>query len=253
VIQKPKNWNNMAFYQKIAHYGRFLTREHSIYVDKLRAKEIVKEMCKDCIYPIHVPRVVRVIENIEDIRESDLNENYLIKGSHGCKYNINIDKHTTIDSVKKQLKSFNQIFNPYHSEKQYTFLQPKFFIEEKINDFYTGVSGKAGVFMIRCIYGKPISIGIIIGNKMNNYDIEWNPINLEIPSRIFNAEEIKEEVSKMIELSKILSSPFEFVRLDFYLDQHRDIYFSEFTLTPSGGKMVYPNHKIEYELGKSWV
>lgn len=247
VIQKPKNWNQMAFYQKIAYYGRFLTKEHSIYVDKLKAKEIVKEICGDAIC---VPRVVRVIENIEDINESDLNEMYIIKGSHGCKYNININQKTTVDYVKKQLKSFNSIFNPYKNEKQYTFLTPQFFIEEKIDDFYTGRSGKAGVFMIRCIYGNPVSIGVIVDNKMNNYDIDWNPINIEMKIDI---NDIKEDVSRMIELSKKLSAPFEFVRMDFYLDKKRDIYFSEFTFTPSGGKMVYPNHKIEYELGKTWI
>lgn len=253
VISKPKNWEKLAFYQKIQYYGKHLTEEHAMYVDKIKAKEIVSQISQKYGKKICIPQVIRVLKNIEDIRESDLNKNHMIKGSHGCKYNINMDEKTTIDSVKKQLFSFNRIFNPYKDEKQYTFLKPQFFIEEKVNDFYTGKTGKAGVFMIRCIYGNPVSIGIIIGDKMNNYDIHWNPINIEISPSVFKIDEVKDNVEKMIELATILSHPFEFVRMDFYLSQDREIYFSEFTFTPSGGKMVYPSHKIEYELGKTWI
>jgi hypothetical protein len=56
----------------------------------------------------------------------------------------------------------------------------------------------------------------------------------------------------MIELAEILSAPFEFVRIDFYLSSDRKIYFSEYTFTPSGGYRFYTNN-IEAELGKLWL
>ena len=50
------------------------------------------------------------------------------------------------------LKKYNKNYNPHGNENQYKFLNPSFFIEEKIDDFYSGKSGEAVVFMIRCIY-----------------------------------------------------------------------------------------------------
>ncbi len=103
--------------------------------------------------------------------------------------------------------------------------------------------------MIRCIYGKAVSIGIGYNEYMNNYYIDWTPIKIGIPFTI----EKMEEVEKMKVLAEKLSQRFEFVRVDFYLGKDKKIYFSEFTFTPSAGNMVYPTHTIEYELGKSWI
>jgi len=69
-IKKPYNWEKLAFYQKIYYYGMHLTKEHSIYVDKIKAKDIVKDICGD---KIEVPKIIRIIKNIEDIGHEDLN------------------------------------------------------------------------------------------------------------------------------------------------------------------------------------
>ena len=55
----------------------------------------------------------------------------------------------------------------------------------------------------------------------------------------------------MIELSKLLSMPFEFVRIDFYISADSDIYFSEFTFTPSAGYQLYSD-QIEEKFGALW-
>ena len=103
--------------------------------------------------------------------------------------------------------------------------------------------------MVRCIYGTPVSIGIIHRGKMNNYYLDWRPIHLEIPDEV---QIPKTDVEKMIEYARTLSAPLEFVRVDFYLDADHVIYFSEFTLTPSAGRPVYPSQAVEMELGKTW-
>ena len=46
-FKKPPNWTNLAFYHKIKYYGKMLTQEYSEYVDKLKAKDIVKKICGD--------------------------------------------------------------------------------------------------------------------------------------------------------------------------------------------------------------
>ena len=59
------------------------------------------------------------------------------------------------------------------------------------------------------------------------------------------------ELDKMINLSRILSKPFEFVRIDFYISKNSDIYFCEFTFTPNSGFQVYSDD-IEFKLGTLW-
>ena len=53
-------------------------------------------------------------------------------------------------------------------------------------------------------------------------------------------------------ISTILSAPFEFVRMDFYIDIEDKIYLSEYTFTPAAGFQYY-SCKVEKELGKIWI
>lgn len=245
-VPKPRGWSSLAFHEKIQHYGRHLTREHARFVDKLDAKRIVEEMCEG---EVKTARVVRVLSSPSDVLEDDIHHDHLVKGAHGCKFNVDLARVSAPRAVQALLRRFNRCFNPFGGERQYTFLSPRFFIEEKINCFHTGRSGQATVYMVRCIRGEPVSIGIIHQGRMNNYYLDWRPIHIEIPEEV---EIPTEDVEKMIQHARRLSQPLEFVRVDFYLDVDRIIYFSEFTLTPSAGRAVYPTRAIEMELGQSW-
>lgn len=245
TLPKPAGWSSFAFFEKIQYYGRRLTDAHARFVDKLEAKRIVEEMCGGAV---KTARVVRVLSSPSDVHEDDVNPDHLVKGAHGCKFNVDLATVRSIPRIQRLLASFNKCFNPLGGERQYTFLSPRFFIEEKINCFHTGRSGQATVYMVRCIYGNPVSIGIIHRGKMNNYYLDWRPIHLEIPAEVPIP---REDVERMIESARLLSAPFEFVRVDFYLDVDHTIYFSEFTLTPSAGRPVY-SLPVELELGKTW-
>jgi len=58
---------------------------------------------------------------------------------------------------------------------------------------------------------------------------------------------------KMISLAEKLSSPFEYVRIDFYItDEDDKIYFSEYTFTPNNG-LKSLSYDQEMLLGKDWI
>jgi hypothetical protein len=123
------------------------------------------------------------------------------------------------------------------------------FIEEKICDSILGYTGHACVYMFRCIHSNPISIGVKYKNTQNSYDINWNftqkpKLPFEIPK--------PKCLQKLLNLCKILSANFEFVRLDFYIGKDDIIYFSEFTFTPAAGHQVFDN-KTEMDQGLLWV
>ena len=151
-----------------------------------------------------------------------------------------------INKIKNKLNIWNKTYS--FTEKQYIYIKPQFFIEEKINDNLIGITGKAIVWMIRCIRGIPISIGVKYNNIQNIYDTDFNligdnklPIIINKPSNL----------ERILEISRILSKDFEFVRMDFYLGNDK-IYFSEYTFTPNNGMQTFPI-EMEMELGKLWI
>jgi small-conductance mechanosensitive channel len=243
TFSKPKNWNLLLFYEKIFYYKSTLNKYYAPYVDKLIAKQIVKDLCKG---DLKVANVIRILNGPNDLYQTDLNPNHIIKAVHGSGWNINITSSTNLEQSKKLLNQWNRYYTE-HNEKQYTYIKPRFFIEEKINDKLHGRNGKADVYTFRCIKGVPISINVKRLDNFNKYDINFNLIE----NPCFDLEK-PNELDEMIEFSKVLSKPFEFVRIDFYLDKDSNIYFSEFTFTPNAGNQFYSLHN-ETILSSSWI
>lgn len=240
-FHKPKNWSTMPFFNKIAEYRNHLDERFSPYVDKLKAKVIVKDLLKT---DIKVAPIVRILKNPDDFNKSDINPKHIVKAAHGSGWNINMNEQTKAKEVIQSLHKWNIKYD-WLDEKQYTYIKPRFFIEEKV-DGPNG--GHALVYMFRCIYGSPVTIGVkcIKQKVQNSYDLEWNPI---LPIKLDGIEK-PNRLDKMLSMAKTLSQPFEFVRIDFYyVDEN--IYFSEYTFTPAGGKQVFPLD-LELKYGALW-
>lgn len=247
VKNKPKNWHNLAFYQKITFYKSVLTKDYSFFVDKLNAKAYINALNIEGLF---TAKLIKQLKHYADINESDLNQDCMIKCSHGCGWNIKnlkCEKKNTVKSVIERLKSYNRVYS--NSEIQYTYLKPKFYIEEMIDD---GTHGNATVYMVRCIYGKPVSFSVKEKGLQNTYNVKNNKVGDLIFKEMQVDVEVCSPFDKMIEMSVFLSKPFEFVRIDFHLDKNGNIYFSEFTFTPNGGAQVFPSN-IEMELGSYWT
>jgi hypothetical protein len=246
TISKPTGWSSLPLYKKIVHYRSCLDERFAPFVDKLEAKKIVKEVCGD---DIQVAKVIRILDGPDDITETDLQNTYhIIKSTHGCGWNVNITERTDLNKVKERLTKWNCHYNP-EMERQYAYIQPRFFIEEQVNDIHTGLSGNAVVYMFRCIHGIPVTVGVKSGNDQDSYDLEWN---LLAPRKLTFSVPKPAQLPLMIQLAKQLSKPFEFVRIDFYLSSCGQIFFSEYTFTPAGGSKLFSD-ELEYMLGSKWV
>jgi hypothetical protein len=246
IKNKPNNWETLAFYKKINFYKTVLTKDFSFFVDKLNAKAYINSLN---INGLFTAKLMKVLKNYSDITEFDLQKDCVIKASHGCGWNIlNLKtQKNTVKSVVEKLKSYNHVYSK--SEIQYAYLMPRFFIEEIID----GTCGKADVYMIRCIYSKPVSFSIKTVNLLQNtYNIKDNKVGDLIFQELAHDVKMSPQFDKMIEIAAFLGKPFEFVRIDFHLDENGNIYFSEFTFTPNGGSQVFPL-EIEMELGRTWT
>lgn len=238
---KPPNWSSMPFFSKIGYYKNVLDERVVPYVDKIEAKKIVKALHED----ISVAKIVRILKNPNDFNQNDINPKYIVKSAHGSGWNINITEQTKVQDVVKSLQKWNTTYEGI-KEKQYKYIKPRFYIEEKVDG---PKGGQALVYMFRCINGSPVTIGVKCAKRkvQNSYDIEWNPI---MPENLEGIER-PNRLDKMLTLAAKLSEPFEFVRIDFYYVNEK-IYFSEFTFTPAGGKQVLPL-ELEIQFGKLWL
>lgn len=238
-FKKPPNWHKLLLYRKIRYYGLFLTKAYAPFVDKIHSKYIVKQICGDLI---EIPKIIRILKDTNDIYDIDIQDDNILKPAHGCGEIIDFKEIQNIDLIKERLIKNNTLYKNHIFEKQYSYLTPRFFIEEKIHCKYTGNTSHAYTFKIRCFYGEPKLITVKVPGGFACYDILWNPIeknntNIEKP----------EELDSMLHIAKLLSKPFEFVRIDLYIGADGKLYFSEYTFTPSGGNMFYSNeNEIKY-------
>jgi hypothetical protein len=228
-IKKPNNWKDLEFHDKIKYFMSVITQDYSPYVDKLQAKILVHEMCKE----INIAKVVRVLNGPEDIHDSDININYIIKSAHASRWNINITHKMSKNKIIHKLTKFNKQYNPT-VELQYSYIQPRFFIEEKIDDKYLGKNGEAECYNFYCLNGKIQCIRIDSErcDALNMYDPNWKLIG----ENHMNIEYKKpKNYSNIVEYVNALCAPFEFVRIDLFIAKNDVVYFSEFTFTPNGG------------------
>lgn len=244
-MYKPENWSKLPFYKKIQLYSTQLTEYHSNYVDKINAKGLAKEQCPE----IEVAPLVRILSDYKDIHLSDINPNHILKSAHGCGWNHAFNEATKeeLDKIKQKLESWNRKYTTKSNEPQYKHIEPRFYIEEKVEDRLLGKTSTAIVYMLRCINGEPVSIGVSYEGRMNHYNTDWQYISIpKIRIKIPKPPDLEQ----LINVARKLSNPFEFVRMDFYLSPDK-IYLSEYTFTPCGGNPVFNRH-LEHELGAKW-
>jgi hypothetical protein len=241
-IPKPDNWNSLQFHQKISIYKHFLGAEIALFVDKLSAKQIASS------FGVKGAPLVRILKDVDDITEQDLKDGWILKATHGCRWNIWLHPALTLSTIKQQLKEWNKPYRP-DSEPHYKHITPRFYIEERIVDKCFGTSNSLS-YQIRCVFGTVIPvIRVWYHDAGNTYDLEWNELESpQIPYKIPKPAHL----NKIVEFASAMSKSIEFVRIDFYVDVHDDVYFSEYTFTPRGG-LSTGLHSLEDVASKYWV
>ena len=242
TFPKPLIWQTLPLYKKVEIYGTFLNQKHAKYVDKLQVKPFVLKLTHN---KIKVANVIRELKSNVDIRSSDINPDHLLKAAHGSNWLLDFKEIQDLSTIKTALNSWNQIYS--QTENQYKYLRPRFFIEEKINCKYSGKSGKAYDIKVHCIRGEPQFMLLRNDKHQRNYfDTNWEPVMpLEFPFAC------PENFSEIMDMCKILSKPFEYVRVDLYMGKD-GIYFSEYTFTPHGGKQRLSD-AVEIYYGSKWT
>lgn len=217
--------------QWIKLYGNL--EKYSKFVDKYEVREFIKET----IGEKYLNKIYGVYNNPSEIDFTKLPDRFVIKITNGSEGNIicrDKSKLNIDDTIKKLSKWQKEKFYKYTKEMQYKYVKSRIICEEYLED----ETGSLRDFKFHCFDGTPRVLKVdtdrFSGHKENYYDTDWNEIG--IIGRCPRGGEISKpsNLDEMINVCKILSNNFHYVRVDLYL-VHGNIYFGELTLTSYNG------------------
>lgn len=204
------------------------------YVDKYEVRDFIKETIgEEYLIPL-----IGVWDRVEDVPFHTLPEQFVLKATHGCDYNIICRDKAQFDTgtAKKTLKKWlNESYYLMTRENQYKYIRPRIVCEQYLQD----ESGELRDFKIHCFNGKPEVIQVdttrYSGHKQDEMDMNWNrlPFTFVVP----HCDEVVEKPStfdEMVQVAETLSTVAPFTRVDLY-SVFGKVYFGELTFLPAGG------------------
>lgn len=246
-LDKPETFNEKLQWLKLHDRNP----EYTDLVDKFRAKEVVGNI----IGSQHIVPLIGSWTRGEDIPFDSLPNKCVLKCNHDQGSTIiwnrekAMDKGTIISHFNTRLKR-----NAYLPSREWPYknLKPMIiaeeFLEEDIVDY-----------KFFCFNGEPrfVNIGQLEHNPHTMHitfvDLDWNPMpfgRTDFP-RVEKLPEKPAEFEEMLDIVRTLAKNTRFVRIDLFNVNHR-VYFSEFTLYPTGGYIRFSPPEYDKIVG-SWL
>lgn len=220
--------------------------KYSSYVDKLEVREYVKDKIKIDI----TPKLYDVYERSTDFDFDALPNKFVMKLNNGSGCNLVVTNKDSYDSKFYELKIKEWLTFDYYKltkEIQYKSIVQKVFCEELIE-----FEGELKDYKVYCIDGGVEFIQVISSNQGKTFHNYYNECWEEMPIKHFKYERGVSETSPsnlnlLLEYARKLSSDFNFVRVDFYVNND-DVIFSELTFTPNSGFIKFYPESFDVNL-----
>lgn len=265
-----KELKHKIFWKYFFRKGRFINFKHpKLFTEKIQWLKVydcapvktkladklaVRDWIKEQIGEKYLRKVYGVYDKYEDIDFSKFSKTgYVIKTNHGCNMQVlfpsgGFPAPCYKDIFNKFLKTNYAYKSGY--EMQYDKIPPKLFVEEFIKN-----TNELFEYMFFCFNGEPKFI-LFGSGKMSDkicttmFDTNWNNMHFNYGSESLHDENIPhpENFDEMLNIARILSKDFKFVRVDLN-NINGKIYFGEMTFTPASGYMKFNPRKWDRILG----
>lgn len=207
--------------------------------DKYEVRNIISQKIGDNI----LNEIYFVYDSVNEIDLSKLPNSFVMKATHSSGYNFVCKDKSKVDwdSQLKELNRWLKIDYFWHTrEWVYKDIKPRIICERFL--FEDESSSSLTDYKIYCFNGKPMYCQVIkdrglSGGTIDFFNTEWERMEFSGLKKMPHSEKVIKKPDKykeMIEISKILSEKFPFVRVDFYY-VNRKIYFGELTFFPQSG------------------
>lgn len=233
-LEKPETFNEKLLWLKLKKYNK------DPLVIQCADKYRVRDYVSSCGYGDILIDMLGAWDSAKNIPWDDLPDKFVLKWNFGagmnivCKDKKKLDKTHTVKQMNKWQKKKYWLS---HSEMHYKYMPKKIVCEEYLECLDTATIPD---YKIYCFHGKPVAV-LVMQNRGSGkmctefFDTEWNPLD---NSSKYAAPSKKTPkpicLNKMMQAAEKLSSPFPFVRCDFYVVGDK-FYFGELTFTPAGG------------------
>ena len=222
--------------------------------DKYAVRRYVEEKgCAEILVPL-----LAVYDHPSEIEWDALPAAFAMKWNYGCGFNIicsdksKLDRDDTLRTMKKWGRSNYYL---HYSEMQYKNIQKRIIVEQYLKP----KQGKLPEdYKAYCFGGKTVCVMLCIGREYGvpkklyfdrdfRFLRDYNYDGMTMPEDFFM--EKPDGYDDLVRYADILSEPFPFVRVDFYLLDGK-VYFGEITFTPAGalGPSITP--EIDKKFGE---
>ena len=219
--------------------------KYADYADKVKVRKYVKSKGLEDI----LLEQFGAWEDASQIPFDRLPERFILKANNGSGGHVictNKSKLNIQETIAKMNATLKDAIHLKNTEPHYCAIKPLILAEQLLGD------GKVLPvdYKFHCIKGKVADAFIVCerenGAKYCTLDRNWNPLPYTLPEYMPKQIPPKpEHLTELVNIAEILSSDFEFVRVDLY-DFEGKIYFGELTFSPWGGIMnSYTNDALE--------
>jgi TupA-like ATPgrasp len=246
-LTNPIEFNEKIQWIKVFYKPNILTQ----LVDKYQVREYVSNK----IGEKYLNSLVGVYQSYDEIDFDSLPNQFVLKATHGCNYNLIVHNKEKLN-IKKTKRLINKWLSRnyyYHSGLEWAYKNVK---PGVIAETFMKEEGKNALndYKIYCFDGNPKFFQIDIDRNFDHlrcyYDINWKKLPYQKGKYKMFLDEIEKpsNLDEMLRLAKILSKPFPFVRVDFYLVNGKTI-FGEMTFYPGDGRTDFKPDKYNKIIG----
>jgi hypothetical protein len=244
-LKNPNTFNEKLQWLKINNRNHLITT----CADKYSVREYIEQKKLSHI----LNELYGVYENISEIDISKMPNSFVLKATHGSGWNI-ICKDKNQINWENEFEKINDWLNTnyYYLGREWAYknIKPRLIFERYLID-ENGEPPKDYKFF--CFNGQPKVVQVDLErfkeHKRNMYNMNWELLEFEYSYK--SSKEIIEKpynFNSMIEIAKVLSEDFPFVRVDLY-NIDGEIYFGELTFYPENGQGKFAPEEYDYVIG----
>lgn len=260
-LDNPKSFNEKVVFKKLFDRNPLLI----LTSDKYRARDYIRDKigweAENHLIPLlYVTDASEMIPRFEG--------QYIIKPNNGAGRWIIVEdiegrKRYTVDRIgqffdisKREIVSYcNNWFKTVHgaewNEWAYGEIEPLIIVEKLLYD-----NGDIPYSYKFCMFAGKCKMVYVLNRDditISIYDEEFNMLDVKRKGHPLGEKKDKPKAfNKMIRFAELLSTDFDFVRVDFFLVRDH-VYFGELTHYPGSGHGVFEPAEYDLELGKFWA
>lgn len=249
--KNPQDFNEKLFW--LQRYWR-----HPL-VTECADKYLVRKYVENKGFSYTLNELYGVYENTGQIKFEKLPNQFVLKCTHGCGYNIFCDDKSKLDldKTRAQLNAWlNSKYGKNTAEFHYQAITPKIICEKYLQDKNHSLLE----YQLFCINGKPQfflarnDLGVAGHNSTaESYSLRWERIDMRRNENL-EVSLIKKpkNIDLLLNIATKLSEPFPQVRVDFY-EANGDLVFGELTFSTSGNVLSNYKDDVVFEMGKKLI